>query len=72
MRSHIEIGTNHHNKSFALRLALKETLRGTRKWPFKQALTSNFIRPSDVMLFLELSGFYNVRRWLDEGANGIN
>ena len=30
---HIEIGTNYHNKSFALRLALKETPRGTRKWP---------------------------------------
>ena len=30
---HIEIGTNCHNKSFALRLALKERLRGTRKWP---------------------------------------
>ena len=30
---HIEIGTNYHNKSFALRLALKERLRGTRKWP---------------------------------------
>ena len=29
---HIEIGTNYHNKSFALRLALKERLRGTRKW----------------------------------------
>mgnify|MGYP006896104768 CR=1 FL=1 len=32
---HIEIGTNYHNKSFALRLALKERLRGTRKWPIK-------------------------------------
>ena len=30
---HIEIGTNYHNKRFALRLALKERLRGTRKWP---------------------------------------
>ena len=30
---HIEIRTNYHNKSFALRLALKERLRGTRKWP---------------------------------------
>ena len=30
---HIEIGTNYHNKSFALRLALKERLRGTRKCP---------------------------------------
>ena len=26
-------GTNYHNKSLALRLALKERLRGTRKWP---------------------------------------
>ena len=31
--THIEIRTNYHNKSFALRLALKERLRGTRKWP---------------------------------------
>ena len=30
---HIEIRTNYHNKNFALRLALKERLRGTRKWP---------------------------------------
>ena len=30
---HIEIGTNYHNKNFALRLALKERLKGTRKWP---------------------------------------
>ena len=30
---HIEIWTNYHNKNFALRLALKERLRGTRKWP---------------------------------------
>ena len=30
---HIETGTNYHNKHFALRLALKERLRGTRKWP---------------------------------------
>ena len=29
---HIQIGTNYHNKSFALRLALKERLRRTRKW----------------------------------------
>ena len=29
---YIEIGTNCHNKNFALRLALKERLRGTRKW----------------------------------------
>ena len=30
---HIEIGTNYHDKNFALRLALKERLKGTRKWP---------------------------------------
>ena len=30
---HIEIGSNYHNKNFAHRLALKERLRGTRKWP---------------------------------------
>ena len=29
---HIEIKTNYHNKNFALRLALKERLRGTLKW----------------------------------------
>ena len=33
---HIEIGTNYHNKNFALRLALKERLRGTRKWPIER------------------------------------
>ena len=30
---HIELGTNYHNKNYALRLALKERLRRTRKWP---------------------------------------
>ena len=30
---HIEIGSNYHNENFALRLALKERLRRTRKWP---------------------------------------
>ena len=30
---HIEIGTNYCNKDFALRLALKERLKGTWKWP---------------------------------------
>ena len=30
---HIEIRTTYYNKNFALRLALKERLRGTRKWP---------------------------------------
>ena len=30
------MGTNYHNKSFALRLALKERLRGTRKWPIQR------------------------------------
>ena len=29
----IEIRPNYHNKHFALRLASKEKLRGTRKWP---------------------------------------
>ena len=29
---HIGTGTNYQNKNFALRLALKERLRGTRKW----------------------------------------
>ena len=29
---HIEIGTDYHNKNFALRFALKERLRETRKW----------------------------------------
>ena len=33
---YIEIGTNYHNKNFALRLALKERLRRTRKWPIHQ------------------------------------
>ena len=30
---HIEIETDYHNKNFALRLALKERLWRTRKWP---------------------------------------
>ena len=38
---HIEIGTNYHNKNFALRLALKERLRGTRKWPIISNLSIN-------------------------------
>ena len=31
----IEIGSNYHDKNFALRLALKERFRRTRKWPIK-------------------------------------
>ena len=38
---HIEIGTNYRNKSFALRLALKEGLRGTRKWPIESFVSPN-------------------------------
>ena len=36
---HIEIGTNYHNKNFALRLALKERLSRTRKWPISQFIS---------------------------------
>ena len=36
---HIEIGTNYHSKSFAL--ALKERLRGTRKWPIAYTTARN-------------------------------
>ena len=36
----IEIGSNYHNKNFALRLGLKERLRGTQKWPI--ALMNDF------------------------------
>ena len=39
---HIEIGTNYHNKSFALRLALKERLRRTRKWPIFRRPEQNY------------------------------
>ena len=39
---HIEIGTNYHNKNFALTLALKERLRGTRKWPIQETLNYEF------------------------------
>ena len=42
---HIEIGTNCHNKNFALILALKERLKGTRKWPIiaKEYVQFNFL-----------------------------
>ena len=30
---HVEIGTSYHNNNFALRLALKKRVNGTRKWP---------------------------------------
>ena len=41
---HIEIETNYHNKNFALRLALKERLRGTRKWPIQlRPFTFDFV-----------------------------
>ena len=29
----IKIGTNYHNKAFVPRLALKDRLKGIRKWP---------------------------------------
>ena len=40
---HIEIRTNYHNKNFA-RLALKERLRGTRKWPICRPVKENVRR----------------------------
>ena len=39
---HIEIGTNYHNQNFTLRLALKERLWGTRKWPIGSVLSCTF------------------------------
>ena len=36
---HTEIGTNYHIKNFALKLALKERLSETRKWPFNEERT---------------------------------
>ena len=40
---HIEIRTNYDNKKFALRLALKERLRGTRKWPIEMVIGCSLI-----------------------------
>ena len=37
----IEIGTSYHNKNFALRLALKERLKRTRKWPIRWPLSEH-------------------------------
>ena len=37
---HIEITTNNHNKNFALRLALKNRLRETRKWSIETIIFS--------------------------------
>ena len=37
---HIEITTNYHNKNFALRVALKDRLRETRKWPIETIIFS--------------------------------
>ena len=42
---HTEIETNYHNKSFAPRLALKERLRGTRKWPIAPQITVSLRTP---------------------------
>ena len=36
----VEIRTYYHNKNFALRLALKERPRGTRKWPIGAGVLS--------------------------------
>ena len=38
---HMEIGTYYHNKNFALRLALKERVRETRKWPIEEGKKNN-------------------------------
>ena len=45
---HMEIATNNHNKNFALRLALKERLRATRKWPIARP-TELQRRPEQVV-----------------------
>ena len=46
---HVEIGTNYHNKNFALGLALKERPRETRKWP----ITAKFLK---AKFFLSVKG----------------
>ena len=53
---HIEIGTNYHNKNFALSLALKDRLRGTRKWPIHKARGERMkTRMSKTLLILLLT-----------------
>ena len=47
---HIEIRTNYHNKTFALRLALKERLRGTRKWPISCMSRLGYSQNERIML----------------------
>ena len=54
---HIEIRTNYHNKSFALRLALKERLRGTRKWPIMHFVYV-WTWLSGIVIVLEVCGHY--------------
>ena len=49
---YIEIRTNYHNKDFALRLTLKERLRGTRKWPI--------VERSEVQLFARKQHYQNI------------
>ena len=51
---HIEIRTNYSNKNFALRLALKERLRGTRKWSIaKTRIGHVFLVIASVLMLLE-------------------
>ena len=45
---HIEIGTNDHNKNFALRLALKERLTRIREWPIQILFKFREISPEKV------------------------
>lgn len=51
---HIEIRTHYHNKNVALRLALKERLRGTRKWSIAKTRTGHvFLVIASVLMLLE-------------------
>ena len=56
---HIEIRTNcHDNKHFALRLALKERFRGTRKWSVTGDGIANEINMPESIFRASARGVY--------------
>ena len=63
---HIEIGTDYHNKNFALRLALKERLTRIRKWPIPRRLSRQRLQ-AKACIYIPL-----LHRWIESKFETLN
>ena len=63
---HIEIGTDYHNKNFALRLALKERLKRILKWPIPRRLGRQRLQ-AKTCIYISL-----LHRWIESKFETLN